>query len=408
MLKKKTLLVIVAVLFLLVLSPAAWAKPDIEGEAGILMDMKTGKVLWTKNPDIKRASASTTKILTALVALEKGNLQDLVKVSSNVKKIDGTKVWLRPGEEVTLENLLYAMLVNSANDAALAIAEHIGGSVEGFAKMMNTKAKELGAKNSHFVNPHGLDQEGHYTTARDLAIIAREAMNNEKFREIVQTKKKEWNGMDWKSHLVNNNKLLWQYEGATGVKTGYTSNAGRCLVASARKGEQEFLSVVLGSTTQAFYEDSMALLDYGFDNFKQVTLVEKGQKVSEIRVAGQIVPVVAAESFELLVDKGNFVLPKWEIQIKKSAAPIKKDRKIGTLSLIIEDKEIASVPLLAGSTVPKGLTWLDWYFRVTAAIFGLVFLSLLIKILRKRKKSKIMYGGSGRSTSLDYRAMRKL
>lgn len=310
MLKKKTLLVIVAVLFLLVLSPAAWAKPDIEGEAGILMDMKTGKVLWTKNPDIKRASASTTKILTALVALEKGNLQDLVKVSSNVKKIDGTKVWLRPGEEVTLENLLYAMLVNSANDAALAIAEHIGGSVEGFAKMMNTKAKELGAKNSHFVNPHGLDQEGHYTTARDLAIIAREAMNNEKFREIVQTKKKEWNGMDWKSHLVNNNKLLWQYEGATGVKTGYTSNAGRCLVASARKGEQEFLSVVLGSTTQAFYEDSMALLDYGFDNFKQVTLVEKGQKVSEIRVAGQIVPVVAAESFELLVDKGNFVLPK--------------------------------------------------------------------------------------------------
>ncbi len=406
--KQIKFVILAAVFFLMIISPTAYANPDIvEGKSGILIDLKTGKTLWDKNINDKRAPASITKILTAVVALDNGNLNDIVKVSSNATAVNGTKVWLRTGEEVKLEDLLYAMLVNSANDASIAIAEHIGGSIEGFAGMMNKKAEDLGAKNSNFINPHGLDQNGHYTTAYDISLIAKEAMKNEKFREIVQTKKRKWEGIDWNSYLNNQNNLIFQYEGANGIKSGFTSGAGNCLVASAQRNGEEFLSVLLDcDSKEGVYEETMQLLDYGFENFKHVYLVKEGQVVTDIKINGKDVPIYAEEDVEILAEKEKFVIPKWEVNIKRSSAVIEKNENIGTLQFKVDNKELAKVNLLAGIEIKERATWKDWYFRITASIIILIILFFFLNIFRKRRKNRFMYGNK-KSSFIDYGAIKR-
>ena len=188
---RRVLVMFLVLLFVTVgVSMKLWAAPNIEGNAYILIDGKTGQVLYGKEIDQKLNPASTTKIMTTIIALEKGNLQDMVTISKNVPLVEGTKVYLREGEKIELEKLLNAAMIHSANDAALAIAEHIGGSQEKFAQMMNEKAKEIGADNSNFINPHGLTAEGHLTTAYDLALISKYAMQNPKFRELAQGDRK--------------------------------------------------------------------------------------------------------------------------------------------------------------------------------------------------------------------------
>ncbi len=241
--------------------------PDIAAKAAILMDPLTGEILYGKNERERLPMASTTKIMTALVVLERCSLEERVVITEEAARVGESSGWLSPGETLTVEQLLYALLLQSGNDAAVALANHAGGSVRAFVEMMNRRAEELGAWDTQFANPHGLDQEGHFTTAYDLALISSKAMQMDAFRRIVSTRRYEipWPGHPHPRVYYNKNRLLTSYPHTTGIKTGYTLKAGRCLVASAAKGDMELISVVLHSDD--YWNQSELLLEYGFSNF---------------------------------------------------------------------------------------------------------------------------------------------
>lgn len=241
----------------------------IQGESVYLMNLQSGQVLYSKNPDEKLAPASTTKIMTALIALELGNLNDIVTASKTMldnKIVYGTQIYLTPGERMPLKDLLYAVLLNSANDAAVAVAGHIGGNLPHFVNLMNERAKELGMTNTHFMNPTGLTEEGHYTTAHDLALLARVAYQNPVFREYIKTK--TYTIPRAKANvptvMVNENKLLWRDPNVNGMKTGYTAAAENCLVATATRDGQQLVGVILKSPGGNLFSDMEELLNYGF------------------------------------------------------------------------------------------------------------------------------------------------
>lgn len=386
---------LLTVLCSLLASPPLLASqdPNIAGEAAVLMDLKSGQVVWAKNENQARAPASTTKILTALIAIEKGNLQDEVTISEDAVRVEGTRVYLVPGEKQTLENLLYAMLLNSANDAAYAIAEHIGGSIEAFAQMMNEKARELGAVNSHFVNPNGLTEENHYTTALDLAIIARAAMKNPTFRTIVATQSRPWHGAEWESTLVNGNKLLTQYEGAIGVKTGYTSEAKWCLVSAAERNNEAFLAVVLGSNNKQIWSDSKALLDYGFNNFYTQTLARAGQVVGEVEIGEQKLELSTVSDLTYLQSKLDPVQPEEKIYLQPIKPPVEKGRQVGVIRYFISGEEIGKVDLVANNNLERIYTpWEIWTYFASALVALLLLVAVIRFFIRRRARS-LAYGG---------------
>ena len=230
------------------------------------MDTRSGKILWQRNQDLALAPASTTKILTALVVLERSKANDMLTVPAEAARASGGTARLQAGERVSVEQLLYGMMLGSANDAALALANYAGGSVARFVASMNDKARSLGALRSSFRNPTGLPEKGHVTSARDLAIITRAALANSEFRKIVAAEKYPWRSAGWQGELKNSNLLLESYEGAMGVKTGQTREAGFCLVAAAARGPESFIAVILKSTAKSGWQDAKTLLDYGFKN----------------------------------------------------------------------------------------------------------------------------------------------
>lgn len=254
--------------------------PAVGSEAAVLIEQHTGDVLFVKNGDERLYPASITKIATAILALEHSSMTDIVTVSKTARGEDGTRVYLAEGEQVTMEKLLYGMMLNSGNDAATAIAEHIDGSKEKFAARMNDFMRDtIGAYGSHFVNPSGLPDPEQYTTASDMAKLAKYAMDNEAFRRIVSTKKMPWTGLEWTSTLENHNRMLTDYPGATGIKNGYTIAAGNTLVGSAEREGMSLIGVVLkaGSKNIA-YADMAAMLDYGFANFGVKQLFADGER----------------------------------------------------------------------------------------------------------------------------------
>lgn len=334
--------------------------PKIAAKAAIVMDQKSGRILYKKNINEKLPMASTTKIMTLLLALEYGNLNDTVTVSKKAASVGGSSIWLTAGEKLPLIDLLYGLMLNSGNDAATAIAEHIGGSVEKFAAMMNKKAKEIGAYNTNFVTPSGLDIgiNDHYTTAYDLALITRYGFNNySKFAEIVSTKEKTipWTGRDYDRYLRNKNKMLWQYEGGDGVKTGFTNKAGRCLVASATRDGHRLISVVLNSNPM--WDDSRKILDYAFEKYKPLRIVSKGQIVKTINVDNgkeRYLPLQYSDEFTLPVSKEETLDIKIKYNLPKSIkAPIGIGEKIGTANILLNDKPIGLVDIVAGKTIDK-------------------------------------------------------
>lgn len=231
------------------------------------MNSRTGKIVWQRNPELALAPASTTKILTALIALDRSEINDSVTVNAEATKATGATVRLRTSEQLPVEQLLYGMLLGSANDATIALANHAGGSIARFVDLMNAKARSLDARRSSFRDPTGLPQKGHLTTARDLALITRAALANSSFRKIVGARSYRWQSANWQGQLNNANRLLESYSGATGVKTGQTNEAGFCLVAAAERGEESLIAVVLKSTEQSVWQDARNLLDYGFRNY---------------------------------------------------------------------------------------------------------------------------------------------
>jgi D-alanyl-D-alanine carboxypeptidase (penicillin-binding protein 5/6) len=236
----------------------------IAGRAAVLMETRTGKILWERNKDLSLAPASTTKILTALVVLERSKTSDVVTVPIEATVATGGTAHLRAGERLSVEQLLYGMLLRSANDATIALANHASGSVARFIDLMNEKARSLGALRSSFRNPTGLTQKGHVTTAHDLASLARALMAHPELRKIVAARTYPWKSANWRGEIQNSNALLETYEGAIGIKTGQTREAGFCLVAAAARGSESFIAVVLKSSEKSGWQDARNVLDYGF------------------------------------------------------------------------------------------------------------------------------------------------
>jgi serine-type D-Ala-D-Ala carboxypeptidase (penicillin-binding protein 5/6) len=250
--------------------PAIGAGWDVAAKAAVLMEMETGNILWEKSKQAPRAPASTAKILTALVALDRVPLKEIVTVSITATSNRSSAVALKGGERLSVQDLLYALLLQSNNEAALALASYIGGSTPKFVQIMNQKARSLGALHSRFFNPTGMPHRGQVTTASDLALITKVALTNSDFRKIVATKSYPWKSSTWEGALDNSNELLKSYDGAIGVKTGSTREAGHCLVAAAQRENKTLIAVVLGSQEKQVWQDAKKLLDYGFKSFADV------------------------------------------------------------------------------------------------------------------------------------------
>lgn len=281
---------------------------SVSAESAILIEASSGEIIWQKNAESKHSMASTTKIMTALVALENCELDRMVKVSPDAVGVEGSSIYLYAGETLSMENLLYALLLSSANDAAAAIAIEVGGSIEAFAGLMNQKADELNLECTHFSNPHGLDDPEHYTTAKDLAKIAMAAMQNETFRQIVSTYKKTipHDQTDGVRLLLNHNKLLKNYEGAIGIKTGFTKKSGRCLVSAATRDGLELIAVTINAPDD--WNDHKEMLDFGFSGYECKTLCTQNELKFNIPVVGGYNNYVIAtnrETIKIIVPRNS-------------------------------------------------------------------------------------------------------
>ena len=326
----------------------------ISAKAATLYEAETNTFLYEKNADQHLPMASTTKIMTALIALENCESDDVVAIDPHAIGTEGSSAYLKMGDRLTMEELLYALLLQSANDAAVAIAYHIGGDVQGFADMMNQKAAELGLENTSFSNPHGLDEENHYTTARDLALLASYALKNETFKKICSTYKKKFVTEERERTYVNHNKLLNKYSGCIGVKTGFTKKSGRCLVGAAEKDGLTFVSVTLDAPND--WSDHERLFDIGFDTLEKINLAEIGEFCYKLPVIGGSAEAITVENDEcasIIVEKGtNNTI--YTVKLSKFAvAPIKEGDILGEVFFIQDGYTVASVKLKAANDVEK-------------------------------------------------------
>jgi len=335
--------------------------PAVSAGAAVVMDWQTGEVLYEKDAFRRRDPASTTKVLTALIALERGDLNAPVKVSRRAAYTPGSSMYIKPGEVYSLHDLLYGLLLRSGNDAATAIAEHIAGSVEEFAKLMNARAKEIGALNSHFVNPHGLTEPDHYTTAYDLALITREALKNPIFAEIVSMPQATltYENLHRDVVLHNTNRLLHMLPGADGVKTGTTAAAGNCLIASATRDEHKLIAVVLHAGDR--WSDSARLLEWGFANFRMTYLGRKGEVLLRAPVRSGMpgqVPLALGSDLFVLHAKGDGPTPHLEVEYTpRLQAPIRKGEVLGKAIAKHGGETKGEALLYAAADVRKRTIW---------------------------------------------------
>lgn len=328
----------------------------VSAASAIVIEAESGMPLYEKDADTRRPMASTTKIMTALVVIEKMAMDQTVTVPKEAVGVEGSSIYLVENERLTVEDLLYALMLESANDAATALAVLTAGSVEKFAILMNRKAEELGLTNTAFENPHGLDGEGHYTTARDLAALTAHALQNETFRSIVSTYKRTipLNGDQGTRVLVNHNRLLRSYEGCIGVKTGFTKRSGRCLVTAAERDGVTLVAVTLKASDD--WNDHCRMLDYGFDSLESLTLLDENGMVC-------VAPTVGGTVDHLrLYAKGpvTVTLPKGEHRVtavyemsRFYYAPIAEGQVLGRIVWYDGDREIASQELIAVHGVKK-------------------------------------------------------
>lgn len=328
------------------------ALPNVTATSAIVMEASTGHVIYARNPDKKMFPASTTKMVTLIMALENGKPNDMVTVSKNAFGVEGSTLYLETGDKMPLNELLCGMIMHSGNDAATAVAEHIDGDIKKFAEHMTRRAHELGAVHSQFKNPHGLPDENHFTTAYDLALLAAHGYSLEGFEETVSAQEKIYQWIhDPAKKLRSENQMLWLYRGGNGVKTGYTDAAGRCLVSAAKRDGIQLVAVVLDS--YYMWNDSIALLDYGFANVGSETVIRDGEVV-------KVLPVVSGHKKTMAVKTSeNVVVPVFkndrnfsvEYELPKVlSAPIKKGETVGKAHVILDGKEIAETNLIAADS----------------------------------------------------------
>lgn len=350
----------------------------LNAKSAILMEEATGNILYESNPDERLPIASVTKVMTMLLIMEavdngKISLDDMVTVSENAMSYGGSTMFLETGEQLTVNDMLKGIAVASANDGCVAMAEHLAGSESAFVDMMNEKAKELGMENTHFMNTNGLDEDDHYSSARDVAIMSRELMKHETIFNYTSIWMDTLRG--GKFQLANTNKLIRFYDGANGLKTGSTSKALCCLSAAAKRNDMQLIAVVLGAPTSAErFASAKSLLDYGFANYEVNTQITAGDEVQKIAVEKGVdkeVDVVAGDSCSTLVKKGQEDNITKEIKIDETTtAPIEAGQKIGTMTISRDGEVIADIDLNASSAVEKkgiGLIIKDFF---TTIFFG--------------------------------------
>ena len=339
-----------AALCLYSIVPCRISAVETSAASAILMDADSGRVLYERNVDRKMLIASTTKILTALLAIEEGDLHDSVQDSREAAYTEGSAMYLTEGETLTLETLLYGVLLCSGNDAAVAVAQHVGGSAKGFVALMNEKARELGMEHSSFANPNGLDDEQHYSTARDMAKLARAALENETLMRIASTRSVTIGGRT----MTNHNKLLHYVDGCLGLKTGYTKAAGRTLVSCAEKNGQRLIAVTLQDGND--WADHQTLYDYGFSAYPARTCAVRGQALTQVPVSGGVSPTVP------LIAGAGFCYPAAETERLTTRicldeplrAPVSAGKTVGAAVFCLNGTEIGRGPLVAGRTMmPK-------------------------------------------------------
>lgn len=334
-------------------SEATDSTPSISAQSAIVIELNSASVLYSKSAHEKLPMASTTKVMTALVAIEQGNLDDMVVTDTNAYGVEGSSIYLNRNEKMSLRDLLYGLMLRSGNDAAVAIACHIGGSVDGFVKLMNERAAQLGALNTCFLNPHGLPAEGHYTTAYDLALICREAMKNPVFKEITGTQYHSTTTGTVTRSMMNKNKLLWECDGAIGIKTGYTIAAGKCLTFAATRNGMTIVGVVLNCPNM--FPDAISLIDYAFNEYELYEVIRAGNSIVRIQIANGYRDLLALNaetdiSVPIKKSEGISLIPQIELN-ENIQAPIMQGEKLGTLNIYHNGSLMGSSNLIAAKSI---------------------------------------------------------
>lgn len=321
--------------------------------SAILMDADSGRVLYEQDADTRRAIASITKLMTALVALETDdNLDRMVTIKAEYTGVEGSSMYLAAGERLTMRELFYGLLLNSGNDAAVAVACITAGSIDAFVDRMNQKAKELGMENTHFANPHGLSADGHYSTARDMAKLAAACLKNDQLVELTSTKTVTIGNRT----MTNHNKLLWQYEGCIGMKTGYTILAGRTLISGAQRNGQRLIVVTLCDPND--WVDHKTLLDYGFTTYPRKVLLEEEQEVVKLPVSSSLtrfVSVTAERTVAYPIAEGEQVTAKYDMP-DRLEAPLEAGQAVGSITYYLNGQEIEKANLVCGMSVTREIT----------------------------------------------------
>lgn len=390
---------------------AAENPPIPTADSAVLMDAETGKILYSKNMDTAYPPASTTKVLTALLTLEKTSLEDSVTVGKNPTFADGSAVGVREGEILTVKDLLYGLLLESGNDCAEALAEHISGTKEKFAELMNSRARELGALDSNFVNPSGLFNKEHKASARDMALIMRELIKYPEYKQIstaTSYKIEPTNKCNVPRYVNNKNRLVLKgyatyYKDAIGGKTGYTIESEHSYVAAAERNGQKLILALIHDNKKTYFEDSVALFNYGFNNFELKQLYAKGDEVASYRISEELsIPLLAAEDFYFLKEKSSSSEPKYiitESGIKNKS--FVRGEKIAEADIFYDDVKVGTIDLASGT---------DYQIKTITAVFeksketapsivkplvyvfcGLIFVFFILLMIRKRNLRRRKY-----------------
>jgi len=349
---------------ILICTPAnvAAAEPSVEALGAILMDYDTGRVLWEKDARKPLAMASTTKIMTCIVALENGDLSDMVTITNRAAAAPNVQMHLQAGEEISLQDLLYAMMLQSSNDAAIAVAEHIGGTVEDFCAMMTEKARLVGAEDTVFETPNGLDGDNHHSTAYDLAMIARYALHNAQFRDIIAIPHHTAQSSRTTYAIINKNRLLTEFHGADGIKTGFTGKAGHCFVGSAARDGLALISVVLGSGwgehgKQQKWVDTKRLLEYGFASYAHTEILAENAPAGKLfieRAKQDAVDIYYAEGVRAPMTEAERETVVVKLHVPEMRlAPVERGETVGTAEIYIEGALYRAVDIRAGADVVR-------------------------------------------------------
>lgn len=373
---------------------------SLYSEAGILIDSKTGKVLYGKNENVKMFPASTTKILTAIITIENCNLSDKVTASREaiISIPPGySNAEIQPNDTISVQDLLNVFLIHSANEAGYILAEHISGSIENFANLMNEKAKEIGCTNTHFTNPSGIHNENHYSTAYDMSLIAQYCMKNETFRKVVSTpyitfspsEGKQLKFYNTNDLIINTSKYYYKY--AIGIKTGYTSQAKNCLISASSKDGLELIAVILGAAhseevSSTRYVDTINLFNYGFDNYKSTEILARDSVIKNVEVENATkdtkdLSLLAKDTISVPVPKNiNIDTLEPSIEINNLSAPISEGAVVGKITYNINGENY-STDLVAGNSVIRS----DIKTLIVQIVLAILFLCILTKLLKKKK-----------------------